>query len=115
LISGTEPWFCYMLRCSDGHLYVGMTNNVSARVKKHNLGLGPEFTKKRRPVELIWSQQFPDRFAAHAREVQLKGWRREKKLRLVANLKRNEGQAQVQLIRANPSREPLAPAQGKGE
>ncbi len=32
-----EPWFCYMLRCRDGSLYVGMTNDVAARVEKHNL------------------------------------------------------------------------------
>ena len=110
-----EPWFCYMLRCSDGHLYVGMTNDVPARVQKHNLGLGPEFTKKRRPVKLIWSQRFPDRFAAHKREIELKGWGREKKLNLVARLEKNEGQARMRVIGANPSRELTALAQGKGE
>ena len=86
-----EPWFCYMLRCRDGLLYVGMTNDVANRVEKHNRGLGPEFTRKRRPVELIWSQQFPDRFAARAREVELKGWNRKKKLDLVARLEKSEG------------------------
>ena len=77
-----EPWFCYMLRCRDGSLYVGMTNNVTVRVEKHNRGLGPEFTKRRRPVELIWSQEFSDRFAARGREVELKGWSRKKTLDL---------------------------------
>ena len=62
-----------------GSLYVGMTNNVAVRVEKHNRGLGPEFTKRRRPVELIWSQEFSDRFAARGREVELKGWSRKKK------------------------------------
>src|SRR6266704_3312504 len=64
-------------------LYVGITNDVAARVDKHNRGLGPEFTKRRRPVELIWSQEFSDRFAAREREVELKGWTRKKKLDLL--------------------------------
>jgi len=86
-----EPWFCYMLRCSDSSLYVGMTNDVADRADKHNRGLGPEYTKKRRPVELIWSQKFSDRFAARKREVELKGWSRKKKLNLVAGLEKSEG------------------------
>jgi predicted GIY-YIG superfamily endonuclease len=86
-----EPWFCYMLRCSDGSLYVGMTNDVVARVKKHNLGLGPEFTKRRRPVVLIWNERFSDRFAAREREVELKGWSRKKKLGLIVGLEKSGG------------------------
>jgi predicted GIY-YIG superfamily endonuclease len=92
-----------------------MTNDVAVRVEKHNRGLGPEFTKKRRPVELIWSQEFADRFAARAREVELKGWNRKKKLSLIARLEKSEGQTQRLGLGVNPSREPLAPAQGKGE
>jgi putative endonuclease len=111
----TEPWFCYMLRCRDGSLYVGMTNDVSIRVEKHNRGLGPEFTKKRRPVELIWSQKFLDRFEARQKEVELKGWSRKKKLSLVVGLEKSEGETQREELRGYPSREPLAPAQGKGE
>jgi predicted GIY-YIG superfamily endonuclease len=83
-----------MFRCRDGSLYVGITNDVAARVEKHNRGLGPEYTKKRRPVELIWSQQFVDRFAAREREVELKGWTRKKKLSLVAGLENSEGEIQ---------------------
>jgi putative endonuclease len=114
-MSEPEPWFCYMLRCRDGSLYVGMTNDVANRVEKHNRGLGPEFTKKRRPVELIWSQEFVDRVAAREREVELKGWNRKKKLSLVARLEKSEGETQSEELRGYPSREPLAPAQGKGE
>ena len=110
-----EPWFCYMLRCKDGSLYVGMTYDVAVRVEKHNRGLGPEYTKKRRPVELIWSQEFADRSAARATEVKLKGWTRKKKLSLVVGLEKSEGQTQGHEFGVNPSREPLAPAQGKGE
>ena len=109
------PWFCYMLRCKDGAFYVGMTNDVAVRVDKHNRGFGPEFTKKRRPVELIWSQKFTDRNAARKREVELKGWSREKKLKLIGGLEKSEGRSQMVAVWDDPSREPLAPAQGKGE
>jgi predicted GIY-YIG superfamily endonuclease len=76
-----------MLRCRDGSFYVGITNDVAIRVEKHNRGLGPEYTKKRRPVELIWNQEFADRFAARKREVELKGWNRKKKIALVQSIK----------------------------
>src|SRR6266849_1111743 len=113
----SEPWFCYMLRCSDGSLYFGMTNDVSRRVEKHNQGLGPEFTKRRRPVELIWSQEFVTQHAARQKEIELKGWSRKKKLELVARSRTQDrrGGCSEQLLRVNHSQEPLAPAQCKGE
>ena len=113
--SDTGAWFCYMLRCKNGSLYVGIASDVAARVKKHNDGFGPEFTRKRRPVELIWSQQFTNSSAARKREVELKGWSRQKKLRLVAGLEKSGGEALEQMLRVNPSRGLVAPAQGKGE
>ena len=88
----SKPWFCYMLRCSDGSLYVGMTSNLEARVEKHNQGFGPEYTRKHRPVVLIWSQAFADSAAARKREIELKGWSRKKKLSLVDGLERGEGE-----------------------
>ncbi len=69
----SEPWFCYMLRCSDGSLYIGITNDVSKRIEKHNQGIGPDFTKRRRPVDLIWSQESVNQHAARQRENELKG------------------------------------------
>jgi predicted GIY-YIG superfamily endonuclease len=96
-----------MLRYRDGSLYVGMTNDIAGRVEKHNRGLGPEFTKRRRPVELIWSQEFSDRFAVREREVELKGWSRKKKLSLIAGLEKSEGNP-----RATTQGNPFAGATG---
>jgi predicted GIY-YIG superfamily endonuclease len=76
-------WFCYMLRCSDGALYVGVATDLAERTKRHNWGVGAAFGAKRQPVELIWWQGFPDQKSARLRETELKGWRREKKLRLL--------------------------------
>ena len=75
-------WFCYMVRCKDGSLYVGVATEVGKRVKEHNWGVGAKFTSTGRPVELIWWQGFPNQKAARGRESELKGWRREKKLNL---------------------------------
>jgi predicted GIY-YIG superfamily endonuclease len=104
-----------MLQCSDGSLYVGMTSDLELRVEKHNQGFGPEYTRKHRPVELIWSEEFASSAAARRREIELKGWSRKKKLALVAGLERSEGRTQRRVPGVNPSRELIAPAQGKGE
>jgi putative endonuclease len=76
-------WFCYMLRCNDSSIYVDVSSDLATRTKEHNWGVGAKFTAKRRPVELIWWQAFPNQKAARGRERELKGWRREKKLVLV--------------------------------
>ena len=76
-------WSCYMVRCKDGSYYVGVATDVANRIKEHNWGVGAKFTSTRRPVELIWWQEFPNQKAARGRERELKGWRREKKLNLV--------------------------------
>jgi putative endonuclease len=109
-----EEWFCYMLRCSDDSLYVGIAIDVEERVKKHNWGVGPEYTAKRRPVVLIWSERCGSSDAARRREKKLKGWNRLKKLALVANARAGwpkEPKDRGEVGRENPSAEP----QGKGE
>src|SRR5262249_55228627 len=79
-----EEWFCYMLRCSDDSLYVGIALDPDERVKRHNWGLGPEYTARRQPVRLIWKERCGDSGAARQREEEIKGWSRKKKLKLVA-------------------------------
>ena len=78
-------WFCYMLECRDGSLYVGAATDPDGRVKRHNWGVGARHTAFRRPVKLIWKEQHPSELSARGREAEIKGWRREKKLQLVAN------------------------------
>lgn len=75
----TKPWFVYILRCNDGLYYVGVATDVEDRVREHNAGQGPTFTKKRRPVKLVYSEEHDSYASARKREAQLKGWRREKK------------------------------------
>jgi putative endonuclease len=75
----THKWCVYILRCQDGSYYVGVARNVTDRFKRHNAGQGCAYTKRRRPVELVYVEQHDDYASAGRREAQLKGWRREKK------------------------------------
>jgi len=77
------PFHAYMLRCSDGRYYVGHTDDLEARIGAHQSGTLDEYTQSRRPVELVWSQEFASRDEAFAAERQIKGWTRAKKEALV--------------------------------
>ncbi len=88
-MAGNEQlWFCYMLECSDGSLYVGVAKDPVQRVKRHNWGIGSRHTALRRPVKLVWQEEHASELLARGREAELKGWRREKKLELVAGFQR---------------------------
>ena len=82
------PWFCYMVRCADDSCYIGVATEVAERIKEHNWGVGSRFTAKRRPVTLVWWERFEDQRGARGREAELRGWRRAKKLRLIAEWQR---------------------------
>jgi predicted GIY-YIG superfamily endonuclease len=74
-----EPFVAYMLRCVDGTYYVGHTDNLERRIGEHEEGGKCAYTETRRPVRLIWSQEFSTRAEALAAELQIKGWSRAKK------------------------------------
>jgi putative endonuclease len=83
-MSAGEIWFCYMLECSDGSLYVGAAKDSAQRTKQHNRGTGARHTALRRPVKLVWQEEHSSESSARGREAELKGWRRQKKLNLIA-------------------------------
>jgi tRNA/rRNA methyltransferase len=76
-------FYAYMLRCADDSYYVGHTDDLSGRVGAHQSGLIPGYTQKRRPVSLIWYQEFAERDEAFGAERQIKGWSRAKKEALI--------------------------------
>jgi len=77
-------YFVYILKCVDQSLYVGCTNNLEKRIKQHNESkFGAHYTKTRRPVTLLYSESFSTLREARQREIEIKGWRREKKLNLI--------------------------------
>ena len=74
----------YMLRCADGHYYVGTTRGgLERRIAEHNAGTYGGYTKSRRPVTLVYHQGFERIADAIAAERQLKGWSRAKKEALI--------------------------------
>lgn len=75
-----EPWRAYLVRCADGSLYAGVSNDVASRVAKHNAGRGARYTRARRPVVLAWRSAPLDKRAAHRLEARLKRLGRADKL-----------------------------------
>lgn len=79
-------YYVYIVRCSDGFYYTGVTNDVDRRVFEHNEGLNKScFTYKRRPVVLKYYEPFNNIKAAIDWEKQVKGWSRKKKEALFEN------------------------------
>jgi len=75
--------FAYIVECSDGTYYVGSTWNLERRLGEHNEGLGAEYTRRRRPVRLVWSVQLNRIDEAYRVEKQIQGWGRGKRLALI--------------------------------
>ena len=74
----------YMLICSDDSFYIRLTTDLSRRLLAHESGFDPKsYTASRRPVKLVWAQEFPTHDEAFAFEYQIKGWSRAKKKALI--------------------------------
>jgi len=78
-------WFLYMVRCSDGSLYTGITTDISRRIQEHNNKKGATYTRGRVPVGLIYQEKALNRSKALKREAQIKRLTRDEKLALVDN------------------------------
>ena len=76
-----------MLKCSDGTLYTGWTNDLEKRVEAHNSGKGAKYTKVRRPVELAYYEEFETKEQAMKREYAIKQLGRKEKQELIAGKK----------------------------
>ncbi len=74
----------YIVRCADETYYVGSTVDLERRLSEHNLGLGAAYTRRRRPVVLVWSAEFERVDEAFAFEKQVQGWGRRKREALIA-------------------------------
>jgi putative endonuclease len=78
-----DKWYVYILRCNDGRLYTGMTNDVERRFLEHKAGKGGHFTGAFGAAKLLYTEGHPSRSAALKREYQLKGLTRKAKLALI--------------------------------
>ncbi len=73
----------YILRCSDGTLYTGWTNNIKKRLEAHNAGKGGKYTRVRTPVELVYLEEYRTKQEAMSREVKIKQLTRKEKEELI--------------------------------
>jgi putative endonuclease len=78
-----EPWFLYIVECSDGSFYTGVTKDVERRLSEHNKGIASKYTRLRLPVELRYTEEYAGRTEALVRECQVKALPRKKKEELV--------------------------------
>lgn len=74
--------YTYVLKCSDGSLYTGWTNDMKKRLKAHNEGRGAKYTRGRTPAELVYLEEFNTKEAAMRREAAIKKMSRAEKLKL---------------------------------
>ena len=79
--------YTYIVKCSDGSLYTGWTNNLEKRIKDHNAGRGAKYTNARRPVVLVYKEEFPTKQEAMKREWEIKRLSRKEKLSMIENSK----------------------------
>lgn len=75
--------YTYILKCADGSLYTGWTNNLEKRVKDHNQGKGAKYTRGRGPVELVYYEEFTTKEEAMRREYAIKQMARTEKEQLI--------------------------------
>lgn len=90
--------YTYLVRCADGSLYCGWTNNLKQRIEAHNSGRGARYTRSRRPVVLVYYEEYGTKHDAMSREVKIKQLTRAEK---------------EQLILGGEKAEPGGPAEGE--
>lgn len=77
--------YVYIIKCGDGTLYTGWTNDIEKRFKAHQEGRGAKYTRGRRPLELVHIEVFEDRAEAQRREREIKRLSRAQKIALIGN------------------------------
>ena len=82
-------FYVYILRCADGSLYCGYTNDVEKRFEKHKSGKGAKYTKAHLPLEVVYVQEFDNKSDALKRECEIKKLTRSQKEKLVADYSSN--------------------------
>ena len=80
-------YYVYIIKCEDGSLYTGITTNIARRFSEHKTKIGGHYTRSHKVKEVIYSEKHRTRSDALKREIEIKGWRREKKLALITKNK----------------------------
>lgn len=78
-----STWTLYILKCNDGSLYTGITNNLEKRVSDHEAGIGAKYTRGRGPFEIVYQEKLEDRSSASKREFAIKKLSKLEKEKLI--------------------------------
>ena len=76
-------WFVYILLCKVGSFYTGATNNLEKRFAEHKNGKGGHYTRSHQPIKILYFEQLDTKSTALKREIEIKSWSREKKIRIL--------------------------------
>ena len=79
------PYYFYLARCADDTLYSGYTVNIKEREQRHNEGRGARYTKARRPVKIVYSEEYQTKSEAMKREYEVNQWTKNQKMDLLTN------------------------------
>ena len=102
--------YTYILRCADGTLYTGWTNDLQRRIYAHNSGKGGKYTRSRLPVELVYYEEYEDKRDAQRREYSLKLLSRQEKIRLIESQEASQtmyfeyGEAETEYLKRKDKR-----------
>ncbi len=80
-----KKWYVYMLRCKDGTLYTGMTDDLYRRLATHNAGKGAKYTRGRGSVELVYHEEYKTKVEACRREYRIKRLTKQEKIKLISD------------------------------
>jgi len=78
-------WFVYIIKCVDGSLYAGSTNNLEGRFDKHKKGKGAKYTRSHPPQKIVFFEEYDKKVTAQRREREIKKRTREEKLKFIQN------------------------------
>ena len=76
-------WYLYIVKCSDDSYYTGITADAESRIERHNQGKASDYTKRRRPVRLLYLEKFESKILAERREIEVKKYSIKNKERLI--------------------------------
>lgn len=82
-------YYVYLIQCGDKSIYTGITTNLERRFQEHKDKVGGHYTRAHKVKKILYTEKFHTRSKASKREAEIKSWRREKKLALILNVKKN--------------------------
>jgi putative endonuclease len=76
-------WFVYIIKCVDGSLYTGSTNNLEKRLEKHKSGKGAKYTRSHVPERIVFFKKYANKIVALKKEREIKSWKHKEKLKFI--------------------------------